>query len=238
MQIPRLQDGRPLEQWESVYDVRAKIGIWAETVYVLFIMLASLALVGFSALAYYFEAASWSWVAQWTSSSIPETTNDSNGLTHAFAPVDVMRQPYLWIATLAAGTCAGSMFTLKWLYHCVARKLWHVDRRVWRISAPIISGILALFVVMLVRSGILPVVDSNVLSSFSGSVGLAFLIGLFSDNILAALQNLANQTFGTLRDRKRDVEEVPPTDENARVTETQQIQPRMAQRGGRETSAE
>ena len=43
----------------------------------------------------------------------------------------------------AAGTFGGTLFDLKWLYHSVARQLWHQDRRLWRVFTPHISGGLA-----------------------------------------------------------------------------------------------
>jgi hypothetical protein len=92
--------------------------------------------------------------------------------------------------------------TLKWHYHCVAKKLWHADRRVWRITTPLLSGVVSLFVVMLLVSDILSVISFRTVDTPTGGPALAFLLGLFSDNILAALQNFAVRTIGTLRDTK------------------------------------
>lgn len=106
-----------------------------------------------------------------------------------------------WTATVGGGLIGGTMFVLKWLYHSVAKMLWHADRRVWRITAPILSGVLAVFVVMLIQTEIIPIFDPDKIDSLLAGAATAFLIGLFSDNILAALQNFAGRTFGTLRDK-------------------------------------
>src|SRR5262249_33726874 len=55
----------------------------------------------------------------------------------------------------SAGTLGGTLFSLKWLYHSVARQLWHLDRRLWRLFTPHISGGLAFAVTTLMASGLL-----------------------------------------------------------------------------------
>lgn len=105
-----------------------------------------------------------------------------------------------WLSTGTAGLLGGTVMTLKWHYHCVAKKLWHADRRVWRITTPLLSAVVSLFVVMLLVSDIVSVISVETVNTPIGGPALAFLLGLFSDNILAALQNFAVRTIGTLRD--------------------------------------
>lgn len=127
----------------------------------------------------------------------------------AWLPPEMEPTIYLWPAVLAAGVAGGTVSALKWHYHCVAKRLWHADRRVWRITAPLLSGVLALFVVMLIRSEIISILSADVLTKFLSAISLAFLLGLVSDNLLAALQNLANAAFGTLKDSEARRDQPP-----------------------------
>jgi hypothetical protein len=105
----------------------------------------------------------------------------------------------------------GSCFALKWLYHSVAKGLWNRDRILWRLIVPILSGAVAVFVSMLVASGILSLIDSKFFSNFYGVAGVGWLIGYFSDNVLASLQKLAHKWFGTVDDPKGSAGTTPGT---------------------------
>lgn len=191
--LPKLQDGRDFGQWRSVYSWRALIWIYIELLYLLLLLLLALLTIGVCAVAQMRtdEAAmAQAWLPTWL-------------------PVGLIPSIYFWPAVLAAGVTGGTAAALKWHYHCVAKKLWHADRRVWRITAPLLSGVLALFVVMLIRSEIISILSADVLTKFPSAISLAFLLGLVSDNLLAALQNLANAAFGTLKDTKSRSDQPP-----------------------------
>ena len=100
-----------------------------------------------------------------------------------------------WIA----GTLGGTLFNLKWLYHAVARGLWNMDRRLWRIFTPHISGGLAFAVIALISSGIIRVFDRAAVDSGSLVAGVSFLVGYFSDSAIAKLSELAETLFGSSR---------------------------------------
>ncbi len=108
----------------------------------------------------------------------------------------------LWMSVGFSGMIGGSCFALKWLYHSVAKGLWNRDRVLWRLIVPILSGAVAMFVSMLVASGILSLIDSKFFSNFYGVTGVGWLVGYFSDNVLASLQKLAHKWFGTVDDPK------------------------------------
>ena len=116
--------------------------------------------------------------------------------------------------TWVGGVLGGTLFSLKWLYHSVARGLWHLGRRCWRLYTPAISGGLAFVIVALISSGILRIFDGQVLSSGSSVVGLSFLIGYFSDSAIAKLSELADTLFGS---RLRKQEESDPHGEEPPV---------------------
>ncbi len=125
-----------------------------------------------------------------------------------YAPL--LKYGFAW----AAGTLGGVLFDLKWLYHTVARGLWHLDRRLWRVCTPHISGGLSFFVLALISSGALRIFDSKATNSPALIVGLGFLVGYFSDSAIAKLTEVAETLFGTTRSKEkhRDQENLHPSE--------------------------
>jgi hypothetical protein len=105
------------------------------------------------------------------------------------------------------GTFGGTLFDVKWLYHSVARQMWHLDRRLWRLFTPHISGGLAFAFVALISSGILHIFDQKAVNSLSLVVSLSFLVGYFSDNAVAKLMEIADTVFGASRAKEKHMEE-------------------------------
>jgi hypothetical protein len=101
------------------------------------------------------------------------------------------------------GTLGGTLFDVKWLYHSVARQLWHLDRRLWRLFTPHISGGLAFAMVALIGSGLVRIFDSRAVNSLSSVVGISFLVGYFSDSAVAKLTEVAETLFGTSRGKEK-----------------------------------
>jgi hypothetical protein len=131
-----------------------------------------------------------------------------------YAPI--LKYGLAWLA----GTLGGTLFDLKWLYHTVARQLWHMDRRLWRIFTPHISGGLAFSVVALVASGGVRIFDAKATESHALVVGLSFLVGYFSDNAIAKLLEVAETLFGTTRAKEKH-KEVSATDSPSTVPATE-----------------
>jgi len=100
-----------------------------------------------------------------------------------------------------AGMLGGTVFSLKWLYHAVAKGQWHLDRRIWRLSTPFISAGLALAVLALVRAEALRVLNPSFTRSIAGNLGLSFLVGYFSDMTIGKLNELAEVLFAPAKDR-------------------------------------
>jgi hypothetical protein len=113
----------------------------------------------------------------------------------------VARYGLAWIG----GMLGGTLFAIKWLYHVVARELWNLDRRLWRLFTPHISGGLAFAVVALVSSGMMKIFDARAMHTPSVVVGMAFLVGYFSDNAVAKLTEIADTLFGTSRSKEKHI---------------------------------
>lgn len=105
----------------------------------------------------------------------------------------LMRYGFAWLG----GTLGGVLFAMKWLYHSVAKQMWHLDRRIWRFLTPHISGGLALVTLAIVTS--LPIFKADLSSSAGQTLALGFLVGFFSDNALAKLAEVAETLFGRTR---------------------------------------
>ena len=100
------------------------------------------------------------------------------------------------LAAFLGGLLGGCLFSIKWLYHSVAKLVWHLDRRFWRTLTPWISAALAMAVVLLVAGDVVSVLDSEAIRSLPTAYGFGFLIGYFSDTALAKLAELALTLFG------------------------------------------
>lgn len=101
------------------------------------------------------------------------------------------------------GILGGTTFGVKWLYHSVARQIWHMDRRLWRLFTPHIGGVLAFAIVVLISSGILRIFDPKAAESLPLVVGVAFLGGYFSDSTAAKLAEVAQSLFGASQAKEK-----------------------------------
>ena len=104
----------------------------------------------------------------------------------------------IWLSIALAATSGGACFGLKWLYHSVGKAQWNRDRILWRITVPPVSGVSATFFAFMIASGLVPFLDHNSFNKFYAALGYGFLVGYFSDNVLAALKRFAEHTFGTV----------------------------------------
>lgn len=97
------------------------------------------------------------------------------------------------------GLLGGALIAMKWLYHTVAHGIWNRDRTWWRLFTPLISAVLAF--VLLAATSTFRVMNTGFISRASGIVFAAALIGLFSDNAMAKLAEVAETLFGPVRRR-------------------------------------
>lgn len=116
------------------------------------------------------------------------------------------------------GVLGGTLFDIKWLYHTVARNIWNLDRRLWRIFTPHLSGGLAFAVVVLMSSGMIRIFDRQALDSLSMVVGVSFMVGYFSDSAVGKLREVADTLFGASHGTEmhigRPVAEAGPTEKD------------------------
>jgi hypothetical protein len=103
-----------------------------------------------------------------------------------------------------AGVSGGSAFAVKWFYHSVAKGLWHLDRRYWRIMTPLLSGVVAFFTAILVRSDIINIFKANTFESPTNIMILGFAAGYFSDSAIAKFAEVAASLFGQTTSSQRD----------------------------------
>lgn len=173
-------DNREPLDWQSKYPPEARRQMWFEGAYLaaLLVSVPLLALVLWS-----------------------EEPQHWLGLTEQRYSV-VLKYGLAWLGGLLGGT----LFSLKWLYHSVARQIWHVDRRLWRLFTPHISAGLALAVVALISSGMFRVFDRRVTNAASMVLGIGFLVGYFSDSAVAKLNEIADTLFGASRAKERHLE--------------------------------
>jgi hypothetical protein len=101
-----------------------------------------------------------------------------------------------------SGMAGGTAFSLKWLYHTVARDLWYKDRVWWRFGVPLMGGVLGVFANFIFSKALGTAFDQTALEphNYFPACGLSFLIGVFADGVLGSLEKLARKTFGTLED--------------------------------------
>lgn len=95
-----------------------------------------------------------------------------------------------------AGIAGGSAFSVKWFYHAIAKGLWHLDRRYWRVMTPMISGVIAFFTSILVRSDILNIFKAETFDTPTNIMILGFTAGYFSDSAIAKFAEVAASLFG------------------------------------------
>ena len=172
-------DGKQKGQWKTEYPPEARRCIRLETFYL--ILLAGSCLYGVF------------WVVQ-KSDSV--ASNSTQGV------VQLSQTCLGFLGALFAGTLGGCSFGIKCMYHFVAKRMWHEDRRLWRLLTPPLSGILSLFMVFLVASGLLEIFDGTFIEHPTRVIAFSFLVGYFSDKALAKMADVADTLFGGIKPDK------------------------------------
>lgn len=174
-----LNDDRNPGFWRSRYDFSAWIQIILELLYLIFVLVFCISLL-----------------IDVSTSSLSEVAPDY--MTSRITGLNFTSDMVKWYALAISGLIGGTVFDLKWLYHSVAKGVWNRDRCLWRLIVPINSAMVSLFTGFLFASGIVPFLRNEPFNDTFTLLGSGFVFGYFSDNILAAMQNLAQKVFGTL----------------------------------------
>jgi hypothetical protein len=161
-----LTDRRIELDWETKYPAAAIYQIWGEAAYIIAVMAICLYAVFY--------------IVFFT---------DNDGILND--------RPIFWglLGAWAAGALGGCCNVIKWMYHLVAKRLWHQDRRLWRILSPILSGVVALFMTFLTTSGLFQFFDKSFIHQPLAVMGFSFLVGLFTDNALKKMAEIAAILF-------------------------------------------
>lgn len=109
----------------------------------------------------------------------------------------------IYIFAFLGGLLGGTVFSIKWLIHCVAKDLWNIDRRLWRIFTPLLSSAVALIIVILVNNSFLHIENSDHFTISKG-YSIGFLAGYFSDNAIGKLTEVAHVLFGSSASKGND----------------------------------
>lgn len=177
-----LDDGRNVGEWAS----RFSVGAWIQIIPEFLLLTAYLLVPGYFLLESILE---------------PPVAMAKDGFVYSsLLKVYVSEANAKWIALALSGFIGGAVFDLKWLYHSVAKGIWNRDRCLWRIIVPFNSAMVSSFTGFLFASGMIPFLKDESFENVFTLLGFGFVFGYFSDNILAALQNLARKAFGTLND--------------------------------------
>jgi hypothetical protein len=171
-----LTDGRQIGEWASKYEPAAWKYIWREVIYLGLFLILSFSLMLLVWLRY--------------PQHLLHLSSRDTGIFSRYSFAGI------------SGTSGGVLFAMKWLYHTVAKRTWHVDRQLWRYLTPLISGGLAFFTVAIVQS--FSAFDPVVVSSNPRTIAFGFLIGFFSDNALAKLAEVAETLLGRTRRTKHE----------------------------------
>lgn len=164
-------DDRAVGDWQSRYSEAARKEIRIDAIYVGCIFILTLL-----ALLFTWQGSIYTAISYKCQSCSPEKFNQ-----YAFF--------------FLGGILGGTMFGLKYLYQVVARGLWNIDRRLWRIFSPFLSGGAALAIGGLLDSGLLGLTIKSSTTSFYFSMG--FISGYFADKALGKMQEIADTVFGS-----------------------------------------
>ena len=164
-----LTDGREKGNWKSRYVEEAQIAIKWEKKYLLFVFFFALLISLLS--GFFFKGCLF---------NIGCNLGDFK----------------IYLFALFGGLLGGTIFSMKWLVHSVAKDTWNIDRRLWRIFTPLVSSVVALLIVILINSDFIKG-DANKCISIYKSFGIGFLSGYFSDNAIGKLTEIAQVLFGS-----------------------------------------
>lgn len=107
-----------------------------------------------------------------------------------------------FILAFCGGLLGGTLFSMKWLYHSVAKGKWNRDRRLWRVFTPFLAGGASLAVILLCGSGVIPFLGRDVATNSVSALGISIVLGYFSDRAFSSLERWAEENLGVPRGQR------------------------------------
>lgn len=163
-------DGRDSHDWTTRYERAAVFQIRFDAAYIATLMVVALVAIFLT----------------WNGTSF-ELLNQGCGTC---SRVTFNKYSYYFLG----GYLGGVLFGVKYLYKVVARGYWNMDRRLWRLFSPFLSGGLALVVGALIDSGVLGLTSK--VASGAAYFSYGFITGYFADRAIDKMQEVAETVFG------------------------------------------
>ena len=164
-------DGREKYSYLSEYNMQARIEIWLEAIFLIFLLFISLLILFLT-----WQGQVYSWL--------------NPGLNLSEIQYITVKK---YIYYLTAGILGGVTFDLKYLYRVVARGYWHKDRRLWRVMSPFLGMTVAFIVGVLIEANFI-----NAHTTINGPtiVSIGYLSGYFADEAYSKMFEIATVIFG------------------------------------------
>jgi hypothetical protein len=125
-----------------------------------------------------------------------------------------------WSWTILAGVAGiigGLLHSLKWFYRTIATGEWEWDQVWWRFMNPLVSGVMGLSIYVVFRSGF----EAKATNGLGGAgtegfyaYSIGFLTGLFADNAMGKLRDIAYTLFGPTERPATKPKGANPNDQN------------------------
>lgn len=163
-------DGRAQLDWRSKYDADAVSQIRFDATYIGLLLIVALSAIFLT----------------WRGTTYMLMTTGCETCSHA----TFNKYSYFFLG----GFLGGVLFAMKYLYKVVARQYWNMDRRLWRLFSPFLSGGLALVVGALIDSGVLGLTVK--VASGAAYFSYGFITGYFADRAIDKMQEVAETVFG------------------------------------------
>jgi hypothetical protein len=122
------------------------------------------------------------------------------------------------------GLIGGVLYASRWVIHSVARKDYIPRKILWQIVSPIHGAILAVFVIVAIKAGILGIAGVDTSSSEAASryvwfvMAVSFMTGFASKIVIERVEEMTRALFGKEFKKIPDAGSEPPTSDSGAGT--------------------
>jgi hypothetical protein len=97
----------------------------------------------------------------------------------------------------ALGGITGSwIYSIRWFVRVLAEKIWRRDLLAWRLSAPFMGIFTAVSAYAVMKAGLLGITLIDTADVRFSAYAIGFLMGLFTDELMKKLTEVAQTLFG------------------------------------------